>query len=127
MTDRFTFLSPEALEEALAAPRAPVLVDVRTSDGFAAGHIPGSRNVPVHDLGARRADLPASLAERVIVIGDHYKRTVAAARFLVLIGFGDVSILDGGIAAWEGMLETGMPPPRRSGPELRVVPSDDGS
>lgn len=127
MTNRFDLLAPAALRAALDGARPPVLVDVRSPEAYDAGHVPGSLHVPVHDLGARRAELPANLARRLVVIGDHRKRALAAANFLALLGFGGVSVLDGGIAAWDGPLETGPPPPPPSrGPELRVTPSGDG-
>lgn len=125
MTNRFSSLPPIELAGALTAPRPPVLVDVRERDAFEAGHIPGSRNVWVYDLGAQRAALPASLAARLVVVGDHRKRAHAAANFLILIGFGDVAVLEGGIAAYEGPIETGPPAaPQVSGPELRIIPND---
>jgi rhodanese-related sulfurtransferase len=126
VSDRFSLLAPDALRDALAEPRPPVLVDVRSAHAFELGHIPGSRNIPVYDLGARRPELPANLARRLVVIGDHRKRAHAAARFLELIGFGDVAILEGGIATWGGPLDQGpvAPPPQQSGPELRVLPAE---
>lgn len=126
MTNRFNLLSAELLTLALAAPRPPTLVDVRSAEAFEAGHIPGSINVPVYDLGARRAELPANVATHVVVICDHRKRAMAGANFLTLIGFGGVSVLEGGIANYSGALATGPAPPRTpSGPMLRVVPNDD--
>ena len=125
MTNRFNSLPAIELALALAGPRPPVLVDVRERAAFEAGHIPGSRNVWVYDLGAERAALPASLGARLVVVGDHRKRAHAAATFLTLIGFGDVAVLEGGIAAYEGPIETGPPiaAPKR-GPELRIIPNE---
>jgi rhodanese-related sulfurtransferase len=36
------------------------LVDVRTPDEFAAGNAPGSVNIPLHELGSRLNEIPAS-------------------------------------------------------------------
>lgn len=125
MSNRFSSLPPSELPDALAAARTPVIVDVRERAAFEAGHIPGSRNVWVYDLGAERAALPANLAARIIVVGDHRKRAHAAANFLILIGFGDVAVLEGGIATYAGPIETGPPvAPPTSGPELRIIPND---
>jgi len=122
VTIRFETLTPTQLDEALASAKPPTLVDVRTLDAYVAGHVPGSTHVPVYELGARRAELPTSTAQRVVVIGDHRKRAQAGATFLALIGFGDVSVLEGGIAAYEGEIEAGPPPPPPShGPVLRIV------
>ncbi len=126
---RFEFLSSEQIAAALAAPRRPVLVDVRDRAEFECGRIPGSVHAPVHDLGRLRSRLPGSLAERLIVIGDERVPTIAAGNFLVLLGFGDVSALDGGISAWTGPIDRSPPGedgPAR-GPQLRVVPDEPPS
>ncbi len=98
-------ISAEGFRAACEGARPAFVLDVRESDGFALGRIPGSVNVPVHDLGRRRRDLPASTIERILLVGDDRHRTLAAARFLDLMGFGDLAVLDGGIAAWDGPLE----------------------
>lgn len=48
------------VEEILATPAAerPFLLDVRTPNEFASGHIPGAINIPVDDLRSRLAELP---------------------------------------------------------------------
>jgi len=126
VTNRFASLSPDALAEAMVSARSPTLVDVRELARYEAGHIAGSVHVPVYDLGSRRASLPASVAQRLVIIGDHRKRAHAAATFLALIGFGDVYVLEGGIAAWSGPIEIGPAPPppegQGPGPVLRIVP-----
>ena len=127
MAQRFLLLTSVELRAELQSSRPPALVDIRSRDAYEAGHVPGSIHVPVYDLGARRGELPANVAVRVVVIGDHRKRAHAAGTFLTLIGFGDVALLAGGIAAYDGPIEVGPPPaPPRSGPQLRVVPSDGG-
>lgn len=48
------------VEAVLAAPASerPLLLDVRTPDEFASGHIPGAMNIPVDDLRSRLNELP---------------------------------------------------------------------
>ena len=48
------------VEAVLAAPAAerPLLLDVRTPQEFASGHIPGAVNIPVDDLRSRMGELP---------------------------------------------------------------------
>ena len=122
---RFRRLDGAEFRDALGAVRPPTVLDVRSAAAFAAGHVPGSLHLPVHDLPARRRELPSSLIERILIVADTQKRAEAAANFVALVGYGDVAVLDGGIAAFEGSLDVGPPaPPRRHGPELRVVPSE---
>ncbi|MBI4622688.1 MAG: rhodanese-like domain-containing protein, partial [Verrucomicrobia bacterium] len=55
-------LEPVSREELLRRTRqgSVVVFDVRPEEEFAAGHIPGAVNVPLHDLKRRLADLPRS-------------------------------------------------------------------
>jgi rhodanese-related sulfurtransferase len=48
------------VEAVLARPPAeqPLLLDVRTPQEFASGHIPGAVNIPVDDLRSRLGELP---------------------------------------------------------------------
>jgi rhodanese-related sulfurtransferase len=43
---------------AIPAANRPLLLDVRTTEEFAAGHIPDAVNIPVDELRARLAELP---------------------------------------------------------------------
>ena len=108
--------------KALDAARAPWVLDVRREADYTAGHVPGSRHIPVHDLPHRRSELPSTFIERLLIVADTPKRAEAAANFCVLVGYGDVAILQGGIDAFPGELETGPPePPKGPGPELRIT------
>jgi rhodanese-related sulfurtransferase len=89
---RFQRLGPGDLEAALAAEPRPFVLDVRPPEEFAKSHLPGAVNVPVHDLGRRRRDLPASRVARIVVVGAPGRRTEAAANFLCLMGFADVAV-----------------------------------
>ena len=54
-------IQPETLRQLLAAGDAggaPIVIDVRGEDEFAAGHIPGARHVPADDLPERLAEVP---------------------------------------------------------------------
>lgn len=122
---RFEELAPPDFETAITSPGSPFLLDVRDARAYEAGHVPGSRWIPVHDLARRRRELPTSRITRILVVGDTPRRAQAAAAWLALVGFADVAVLAGGFPAWTGAVEKGPPPrPPRSGPELRVIPSE---
>lgn len=77
-----------------------VLIDVRGSEAFAAGHIANARSVP----GATIAD-GAKAIERfkdktVIAYCDSGQTSAIAVRHLGRLGFADVRNLRGGLAAW---------------------------
>jgi rhodanese-related sulfurtransferase len=59
-------VAPSELAAALAADDAPLLLDVRTPEEFAAGHVPGATLVPVQELEARASDL-AAYRERGVI------------------------------------------------------------
>ena len=119
---RFQRLDVTEFTAAREASPAPFVLDVRGAEAFAAGHVPGARTIPVHELAARRSELPHGKTERLLVVGDSDKRTAAAATFLTLFGFADVAVLAGGFAAWTGAVDTGPPRrPRPRGPELRII------
>src|SRR6188474_55561 len=122
MSPRYQCLSSAEFEEALAATPRPFVLDVRGAQEFEAGHVPGSRNIPVHALASRRAELPTNKIGRILLVGEPGKRTEAAAAWLALVGYGDIGVLEGGFPAWKGSVETGPPPPPKPrGPELRIV------
>jgi phage shock protein E len=75
-----------------------VLVDVRTEAEFFSGHLPGAKNIPVHQLGARSAELgPTSQA--VVVYCASGARSAGAAMVLRAAGFKQVVNL-GPMSAW---------------------------
>lgn len=75
-----------------------ILVDVRNPAEFAAGHIEGARNVPVHDL-ERRADELGAHDRPVIVYCASGARSALAKRTLKSAGFAQVYNL-GSIRNW---------------------------
>ena len=92
------------VEECRSTPGA-VLLDVRTAEEFAGGHIPGSVNVPLDRLEqvARRAEKDTPL----FVYCRSGARSASAAAVLEQEGYGQVRNI-GGIAAWRGPVEKGM-------------------
>ena len=73
------------------------LVDVRSPSEFAAGHIPGTVNVPMEQIEQRVADL--DLTSRVVLVCKSGTRA-QIARGILGSRPQDVSVLQGGIDAW---------------------------
>jgi rhodanese-related sulfurtransferase len=76
------------------------LVDVRSAEEFAAGHLRDAKNIPLADLATRVGELDKSKNKTVVVICEAGARSDKAARQLTAAGFEDVVSLEGGLAAW---------------------------
>jgi phage shock protein E len=74
------------------------LVDVRTREEFAAGHIAGAVNIPVDELATRLGELGARDHD-VVVYCASGMRSASAARLLARAGFTSVHDL-GPMSAW---------------------------
>ena len=75
-------VQPADLAGWLARKPPPLLLDVRTLKEHEAGHVAGSLNVPVADLGRRLADLPDARTRGVIVYCESGRRTRMAIKLL---------------------------------------------
>ncbi len=75
------------------------LVDVRSPEEFADGHIEGAVNIPVQELGQRLAELEDAKEKGVVVYCRSGKRSARAAE--ILAGAGHRSVYDlGGMSSW---------------------------
>lgn len=77
------------------------VVDVRTAEEFAKGHLRDAKNIPLADLPARIGELDKSKARSVVVVCQSGARADKAVRQLAAAGFEDVISLDGGLTAWQ--------------------------
>ena len=78
-----------------------VVVDVCETTEFAAGHIVGSKNIPLADLPSKLATSAKNKGLPLILVcqtGVRSARAVAAAKTL---GYEQVHSLGGGLAAWK--------------------------
>ena len=88
----------EEAERAASTPGARV-VDVRTPEEYAAGHLPNAENIPLDALAG--AAFPAG--ETLFVYCHSGARSARAAAFLKSKGYNAVNM--GGIAGYRGKLE----------------------
>ncbi len=87
---------------ALAAAGARV-VDVRTPQEFASGHVPGAINIPYDELPGRAAEIGPP-ATRVVLYCRSGRRSGIAAEALEKAGYTNVYDLQA-VSAWPGGLE----------------------
>jgi rhodanese-related sulfurtransferase len=85
-----------------------VVLDVRSADEYAGGHLPNSRNIPVADIDKRAAELPGG--KPVIVVCATCSWAARAAAALRKTGRADVYCLEGGVSGWQ---QAGLPVVRK--------------
>jgi NADPH-dependent 2,4-dienoyl-CoA reductase/sulfur reductase-like enzyme/rhodanese-related sulfurtransferase len=77
------------------AADGPVLLDVRSAEEFATGHLPGALNIPHTQLRERLAEIPSG--RPVLAYCASGFRSYLALRVLLQHGFDDVRSLSGGL------------------------------
>jgi hydroxyacylglutathione hydrolase len=96
-------VSPTDAARMLARGEA-TMIDVRAPDEWAAGHLPGVRNIPLGHLAARVSELPTD--KPVVVHCQSGGRAAIAASLLAAHGVPQVVNLTGGFRAWQ---QAGLP------------------
>jgi SulP family sulfate permease len=83
----------------------PYVIDVREPREFKRGHVPDSHSVPLSTIFLDTVKLPSD--RQIVIVCRSSRRSRRAAYALQHMGIMNVSILDGGILAWEaaGLLE----------------------
>lgn len=93
--------APDPLSDAITVGAAPTILDVRTTKEYLAGHLPRALHIPFQQVWLRRSELPAAVAEPVVVYCSHGGRAGMAAVQLWALGYRDVRLLDGQMRGWE--------------------------
>ncbi len=88
------------LAQRLAASSTTVL-DVRTPGEYAAAAIDGSQHLPLDQLDAHLGPLGAGLAGPVTLVCRSGQRATQAYEQLSAAGAKDLTVLDGGLTAWQ--------------------------
>lgn len=94
-------------EELMSRPPAGmVLLDVRTPEEFAKGHVPDARNIPLRELAGRLDELTATVETPIVVYCERGARAAKAGETLLAAGYGNVLHLTGDMKSWR---EAGHP------------------
>lgn len=90
------------LQEWLAGDSAPRVLDVRTPGEFAAGHVPGSYNIPLATLTEHARSVADHLDDHdaVVLICRSGARASAAGQALARTGTEGMHVLVGGMQSW---------------------------
>lgn len=76
------------------------ILDVRTADEYASGHIPGAINISHKEISAHLGDLMAHKDKNIVVHCERGGRARMAQDTLAKAGFPNVYHLTGDVAAW---------------------------
>jgi rhodanese-related sulfurtransferase/DNA-binding transcriptional ArsR family regulator len=123
-------LAPAARGELLARVRRGevTLLDVRPAEEFRAGHLPGSRSIPLAELPARLAEIPRGREVVAYCRGPYCPMAVEAVHVLVAAGFRarhlDLGVPDLRALGFTVATGDGAPPTRarRGGATSRSAP-----
>ena len=78
-----------------------IILDVRTPEEFAAGHVPGAVNIPYTHLPARLSELPDAGDKEIVLYCATGVRSERAAERMREQGYTRLLHLDGDMKAWD--------------------------
>src|SRR5207244_4184344 len=112
--DVIPFFPPDELAALLAARERQNLyvLDVRTADEYATGHVAGAVWAPGGQAVQATDEYVAVRAASIVLVCDGLARSVMTASWLRRMGLPDVAVLAGGLPAWTaggGAVKTGPP------------------
>jgi rhodanese-related sulfurtransferase len=81
------------------AARSLFVLDVRTPEEFAAGHLPGARHAPGGQLVQGTDEYVGIRNARLVLVDDNGVRATMTASWLIQMGWPEVRVLAGGIGA----------------------------
>jgi rhodanese-related sulfurtransferase len=79
-----------------------LILDVRSKEEFSAGHLKGSKNIPVQSLSLKIASLLDWKNKKVLVYCHSGGRSMAASQMLKKSGFTKIYNMAGGVSTWVG-------------------------
>ena len=103
-------MNNKELANKIASGQAPAVIDVRTGFEFRAGHISGALNAPIWKILLRCAPLPRDKNAAMVVLCELGPRAVMARMLLGVLGYRNITLLDGHMAHWR---RAGLPQEKR--------------
>jgi len=93
-------IPPTELMQRINANRAGLILDVRSAEEYAEGHVPGAINIPYDQLSSRLAEISSHKNKEVVLYCRSGKRAGIAANILQSAGFSKLLHLDGDMNGW---------------------------
>jgi len=99
-------ITAQQLALLIAQGSPPVVLDVRSREEYAKGHIPGALNIPHDELAGRLSEIPGDPSEEIVVHCQGGGRAGMAEEVLREHGYTDVRDL---VGHWQGWQEANLP------------------
>jgi rhodanese-related sulfurtransferase len=93
------FHIPPSMLEVGMILKSAVVVDTSAKNEYDAKHITGAISIPAGNIATRAKRLPKD--KQIVFYGSDMEQAERAARELLALGFTKVSVLEGGLPAWE--------------------------
>jgi phage shock protein E len=93
-------ISNSELSQRVVGDNAPMILDVRSGQEYASGHVPGAINIPVDQLSAHLPELRRHDNAEIVVYCESGRRASKAADILIGDGFLNVRHLEGDMRQW---------------------------
>ena len=93
-------ISQVELMQRIKANHAGLILDVRSPEEYAEGHIPGAINIPYDQLSSRLAEIGSYKSKDVVLYCKSGGRAGKAANTLQAAGFSKLLHLDGDMNGW---------------------------
>ena len=100
-------MPPDVLAERLNSPEPPLVLDVRTPQEFALGHLPGARNLPIDRLASHLHTLPRETD--IVAVCRRGRRSAQAVLQMRNAGLTRAFRLRGGLQAWRDTIAPDFP------------------
>ncbi|MDO9067619.1 MAG: rhodanese-like domain-containing protein [Deltaproteobacteria bacterium] len=95
-------MKAKELMQRIKSKKPPTVVDVRSGFEYHDSHIPGAIHAPAWKILFKAASLPNDKSAEVVVTCEHGPRASMAQGLLGLIGYRNVTLLEGHMAGWRG-------------------------
>ncbi|CAN5580698.1 hypothetical protein BH24DEI1_BH24DEI1_17840 [soil metagenome] len=95
-------ITPKDVQTRLAEENAPLILDVRGTDEYAAGHVPGAVNIPMDEVEARLQEIPRDRPVVPYCNMQHPGLSRGERVTALLLGKGyEARVLDGSFLKWQ--------------------------
>jgi rhodanese-related sulfurtransferase len=94
-------ITKNELTDQIQSGAPPTVVDVRSSDEYTEGHIPGAIHIPYWAVFTRHSKIPSTHEEPLVIYCEHGPRAKLAKLAFRIVGFQEIRYLEGHMSSWK--------------------------